>query len=93
MAESSDQAHTELSRSQKAGSALEKIRDSTLKALQQVKEIVQATEEQARGSQQITKSIDQGTSILGQIASAVQQQTAGSRKVKFSSEKFQALTK
>jgi methyl-accepting chemotaxis protein len=86
MKESSDKVHQEVVRSQNAGSALEKIRSNTLKSLEQVKGIVLATQEQSRGSQQITISINQVTSFLGQIAAAVRQQTDGSRQLSRAAE-------
>ncbi|MDT8441947.1 MAG: methyl-accepting chemotaxis protein [Desulfuromonadales bacterium] len=77
----SERVHEEVSRSQAAGTALEKIRTSTLKAMDQVNGIVRATGEQARGSRQVTDSMNQVAAMLGQIATAINQQTAGARQL------------
>lgn len=88
---SSERVHQEVARSQVAGEALEKIRNSTLKATDQVRGIVRATQEQARGSQQITGSINQISSMLGQIASAIKQQTAGAQQLAHAAESMRAI--
>lgn len=81
MAAGSERVHQEVARSRVAGAALEKIRTSTLQAADQIRSIVSATQEQSRGSQQITDSINQVTAMLGQIASAIKQQTEGTRQL------------
>lgn len=81
MATGSERVHQEVARSRVAGTALEKIRNSTLNAAEEVRSIVLATQEQSRGSQQITDSINQVTSMLGQIASAIKQQTEGTKQL------------
>jgi len=88
MEESSNKVHQEVVRSQNAGKALEKIGSSSLKSLEQVKGIALATQEQSRGSQQITNSINQVTSFLGQIAAAIRQQTDGSRQLAEAAEQM-----
>jgi methyl-accepting chemotaxis protein len=77
----SEQVYEEVKRSQDSRVALEKIRNSTLKAMEQVNGIVRATEEQSRGSRQVTDSMNQVAAMLQQIASAVNQQTSGARQL------------
>ena len=88
MEESSNKVSQEVVRSQNAGKALEKIGSSSLKSLEQVKGIASATAEQSRGSQQITNSINQVTSFLGQIAAATKQQTDGSKQLAQAAEQM-----
>ncbi len=88
---SSERVHQEVSRSRVAGEALEKIRNSTLKSTEQVRGIVRATQEQARGSQQITSSINQIASMLGQISAAIKQQTAGSQQLAEAAEAMRSI--
>jgi methyl-accepting chemotaxis protein len=87
----SARVHQEVARSEEAGQALEKIRISTLKANEQVRSIVRATQEQSRGSRQITDSINQITSMLGQIASAIKQQTEGMRQLSRAAEAMKEI--
>jgi methyl-accepting chemotaxis protein len=91
MAAGSDRVHQEVARSQVAGEALEKIRSSTLKSTEQVRGIVRATQEQSRGSRQITNSINQVASMLGQIATAIKQQTEGSRQLARAAESMKEI--
>ncbi|MBE0575401.1 MAG: HAMP domain-containing protein [Desulfuromonadales bacterium] len=77
----SEQVYEEVKRSKASSMALEKIRSSTLKAMQQVNGIVRATEEQSRGSRQVTDSMNQVAAMLEQIASAINQQTSGARQL------------
>ncbi|OHB26366.1 MAG: hypothetical protein A2X84_07275 [Desulfuromonadaceae bacterium GWC2_58_13] len=88
---SSERVHQEVSRSRVAGEALEKIRNSTLKSTEQVRSIVRATQEQARGSQQITSSINQIASMLGQISSAIKQQTSGTQLLAQAAEAMRSI--
>ncbi|MFA5515283.1 MAG: HAMP domain-containing methyl-accepting chemotaxis protein [Desulfuromonadales bacterium] len=81
MAAGSARVNQEVGRSKTAGAALEKIRQSTLKATEQVRGIVIATQEQAKGSTQITASVNQVSTMLGQIAVAIRQQTDGGRNL------------
>ncbi len=82
----SARVHEEVLRSRGAGEALEKIRASTLKSSEQVRGIVRATQEQSRGSRQITGSINQISAMLGEIASAVRQQTEGAHQLSKAAE-------
>ncbi len=75
------QVYEEVKRSKDSSEALEKIRSSTLKAMEQVNGIVRATGEQSRGSRQVTDSMNQVASMLEQIASAINQQTFGTRQL------------
>jgi methyl-accepting chemotaxis protein len=87
----SSRVHQEVARSEAAGQALEQIRTSTLKANEQVRSIVRATQEQSRGSRQITDSINQVTSMLGQIASAIKQQNEGIRQLSRAAEAMKEI--
>jgi methyl-accepting chemotaxis protein len=91
MAAGSDRVHQEVTRSRAAGEALEKIRSSTLKSTEQVRGIVRATQEQSRGSRQITNSINQVASMLSQIATAIKQQTEGSRQLARAAESMKEI--
>jgi methyl-accepting chemotaxis protein len=91
MAAGSEKVHQEVARSQSAETALEKIRTSTLKATEQVRSIVLATTEQARGSRQITASINQVATMLGQIATAVKQQTVGTSQLAQAAEAMKEI--
>jgi methyl-accepting chemotaxis protein len=77
----SEQVYEEVKRSKASSAALEKIRSSTLKAMEQVNGIVRATGEQSKGSRQVTDSMNQVAAMLQQIASAVNQQTLGARQL------------
>ncbi|MDT8443142.1 MAG: methyl-accepting chemotaxis protein [Desulfuromonadales bacterium] len=77
----SEQVYEEVKRSKASSLALDKIRSSTLKAMEQVNGIVRATEEQSRGSRQVTDSMNQVAAMLEQIASAINQQTSGARQL------------
>ncbi|PLX92100.1 MAG: hypothetical protein C0621_10130 [Desulfuromonas sp.] len=87
----SERVHQEVERSKIAGDALEKIRTSTLKAREQVGGIVRATQEQSRGSRQITNSINQVASMLDQIATAIRQQTDGTRQLARAAEAMKEI--
>ncbi len=87
----SERVHQEVERSKVAGTALDKIRSSTTKATEQVRSIVRATQEQSRGSRQITDSINQVASMLGQIASAIKQQTDGTRQLARAAEAMKEI--
>ncbi|NJC88568.1 MAG: HAMP domain-containing protein [Desulfuromonas sp.] len=81
MKEGSERVHLEVSRSRGAGAALEKIRTSTLKSMEQVNGIVRATQEQSRGSRQVTDSMNQVAAMLEQIATAITEQSQGARQL------------
>lgn len=91
MAAGSERVHQEVERSKSAGHALDKIRSSTMKAREQVAGIVRATQEQSRGSRQITNSINQVASMLDQIASAIKQQSEGTRQLARASEAMKEI--
>ncbi|MDZ4183673.1 MAG: methyl-accepting chemotaxis protein [Desulfuromonadales bacterium] len=91
MAVGSERVHLEVERSQSAGLALDKIRTSTMLAQEQVSGIVRATQEQSRGSRQITNSINQVASMLDQIAAAIKQQSEGIRLVARASESMKEI--
>jgi methyl-accepting chemotaxis protein len=91
MAAGTERVHQEVERSKTAGHALEKIRASTSKSSEQVRGIVRATQEQARGSKQITNSINQVASMLGQIAAAIRQQHEGVRQLARAAETMKEI--
>jgi len=91
MTTGSERVYQEVARSKSAGEALDKIRSSTLKAMEQVRSIVRATQEQSRGSQQITNSMNQVSSMLGQIAAAIKQQTSGIRQLARATESLKEI--
>ncbi len=73
----SERVHEEAERSKVAEEALEKLTHSALRSAEQVKSIVRATQEQSRGSRQITEAVNQIANMLQQISSAVKQQSDG----------------
>jgi methyl-accepting chemotaxis protein len=73
----SERVHEEAERSKVAEEALNKLTDSSLRSSDQVKSIVRATQEQSRGSRQITEAVNQVANMLQQISSAVKQQSEG----------------
>ena len=87
----SERVHQEVERSKGTGTALDQIRTSTLNASEQVRGIVRATQEQSRGSRQITDSINQISSMLGQIATAIKQQTDGARQLAHAAEAMKEI--
>ncbi len=91
MAAGSARVHQEAERSKGAGIALEKIRTSTTKAREQVGGIVRATQEQSRGSRQITSSINQVASMLDHISTAIKQQAEGNRQLSYSAEAMKEI--
>jgi methyl-accepting chemotaxis protein len=91
MRDGSERVHQEVERSKVAGAALDKIRTSTTKATEQVRSIVRATQEQSRGSRQITDSINQVASMLGQIAAAIKQQTDGTKQLARAAEAMKEI--
>lgn len=81
MTAGSERVHQEVARSKSAGAALEKIGESTLKSTEQVRSIVRSTQEQSKGSRQITGAINQVATMLDQIATAIRQQTQGAQQL------------
>ncbi|PLX80486.1 MAG: hypothetical protein C0616_08300 [Desulfuromonas sp.] len=83
--------YDEVERSKETGNALQKIRSSTDKAHQQVRTIVRATQEQSRGSRQITESINQVTIMLTQITTAIRQQNDTVRQLARASDAMKEI--
>lgn len=73
----SERVREEAERSKVAEEALDKLTDSSIRSAEQVKSIVRATQEQSRGSRQITEAVNQVANMLQQISSAVKQQSDG----------------
>ncbi|WP_305044031.1 methyl-accepting chemotaxis protein [Geoalkalibacter sp.] len=86
MTTGNEKVRQEAEKARIAGEALEKIRLSTLKSSEEVRGIVRATQEQARGSQQITKAVNSNTDTLMQIAAAIKQHSHGIRHLNTTSE-------
>jgi methyl-accepting chemotaxis protein len=91
MTAGSERVHREVARSRVAGAALDKIRSSTLAATEQVRGIVRATQEQSRGSRQITNSINEVAAMLGQIATAIKQQSDGTQHLARAAESMKEI--
>ena len=87
----SRRVNEEAERSKVAEQALEKITASTLKSAHQVKGIVRATQEQARGSRQITEAVNQVSAMLQQIAHSVRQQSSGIRQLAKAAESMRDI--
>jgi methyl-accepting chemotaxis protein len=78
---------------QEAETALKKIQASSVKSTQMVKAIARATIEQARGSKQVTMSINRIAETVQQIATATAEQARGSEQIMKSAEKMKVITK
>jgi methyl-accepting chemotaxis protein len=87
----SRRVNEEAERSKVAEQALEKITASALKSAQQVKGIVRATQEQSRGSKQITEAVNQVASMLQQISHSVKQQSSGIRQLAQATESMRDI--
>lgn len=87
----SRRVNEEAERSKTTEQALEKITVSTMKSAQQVKGIVRATQEQTRGSRQITEAVNQVSAMLQQIAHAVRQQSSGVRQLAKAAESMRDI--
>ncbi len=88
----SERVREEAERSKVAEEALEKLTDSSLRSAQQVKSIVRATQEQSRGSRQITEAVNQVANMLQQISSAVKQQSEGIQQQAQSAEAMKDIS-
>ncbi|MBW2688945.1 MAG: HAMP domain-containing protein [Deltaproteobacteria bacterium] len=88
----SERVHEEAERSKIAEDALEKLTDSSLRSAEQVKSIVRATQEQSRGSRQITEAVNQIANMLQQISSAVKQQSEGVHQLAQASESMKDIS-
>lgn len=64
-----------------SGRALEKILDSSMNAANMVKEIANATKEQAKNSQAVTKAVEQVRDMTKDITKATSEQSAGSSHI------------
>lgn len=88
----SDRVREEAERSKIAENALEKLTDSSLRSAEQVKSIVRATQEQSRGSRQITEAVNQVANMLQQISSAVKQQSDGIQQLAQAAESMKDIS-
>lgn len=81
----------EAERSKVAEVALDKLTESSIKSAEQVKSIVRATQEQSRGSRQITEAVNQVANMLQQISTAVKQQSAGIQQLAEAAESMKDI--
>jgi methyl-accepting chemotaxis protein len=82
-----------VSLSHEAGKALNKILDSATKASGMGKEIANATREQAKGSETVTRAVDRLQEMTRQISGATQQQAQGSDHIMKAVESMREVTK
>ena len=87
----SEQVVKEAERSKVAEEALEKLTASSINSAEQVKSIVRATQEQSRGSRQITEAVNQVANMLQQISSAVKQQSNGIQQLAEAAESMKDI--
>jgi methyl-accepting chemotaxis protein len=88
----SERVHEEAERSKVAEDALEKLTESSVRSAEQVKSIVRATQEQSRGSRQITEAVNQVANMLQQISSAVKQQSEGIHQLARAAESMKDIS-
>jgi methyl-accepting chemotaxis protein len=88
----SERVREEAERSKVAEEALDKLTDSSIRSAEQVKSIVRATQEQSRGSRQITEAVNQIANMLQQISSAVKQQSDGIQQQAQSAEAMKDIS-
>ncbi|HEX9983449.1 MAG TPA: methyl-accepting chemotaxis protein [Thermoanaerobaculia bacterium] len=84
---------TGVSLSHEAGRALNNILDSAAKASNMGKEIANATREQAKGSETVTRSVDRLQEMVRQINGATTQQAQGSDHIMKAVESMREVTK
>ena len=82
-----------VSLSHQAGRALNNILDSAAKASNMGKEIANATREQAKGSETVTRSVERLQEMTRQINSATTQQAQGSDHIMKAVEQMREVTK
>jgi methyl-accepting chemotaxis protein len=75
-----------------AESALRKLQDSAAKSTQMVKAIARATVEQAKGSKEVTASIQRIVETVQHISKGTQEQARGSEVMMKSADKMKLLT-
>ena len=78
--------------SREADLVLKRILDRSRRSTAMVRAIAQATDEQARGSRQVTEAIHRMTETVQQIAAAAATQARGSEQVQRAAEQTRALT-
>ena len=76
-----------------AEAALRRILDSAEKTRLMMRDIARATEEQARGSKQVTDAINRIAETVQSIATATTQQSKGSESIMRTAEKIRVVTK
>ncbi|MDT8440166.1 MAG: methyl-accepting chemotaxis protein [Desulfuromonadales bacterium] len=86
-----DRVIEEAERSKVAEQALDKLTESSIKSAEQVKSIVRATQEQSRGSRQITEAVNQVANMLQQISTAVKQQSIGIQQLAEAAESMKDI--
>jgi len=88
----SERVNEEAERSKVAEDALEKLTLSSVRSAEQVKSIVRATQEQSRGSRQITEAVNQVANMLQQISMAVKQQSDGIQQLAQAAESMKDIS-
>ncbi len=88
----SERVNEEAERSKVAEDALDKLTLSSVRSAEQVKSIVRATQEQSRGSRQITEAVNQVANMLQQISSAVNQQSEGIKQLAEAAESMKDIS-
>ena len=76
-----------------AGRILEQILDSSLSVSNMVKEIAKATREQAKSSQDVTKSVERVREMAKQVSKATSEQAAGSQHIMGATENMREGTR
>jgi methyl-accepting chemotaxis protein len=76
-----------------AGRILEQILDSSLSVSNMVKEIAKATREQAKSSQDVTKSVERVREMAKQVSKATSEQAAGSQHIMSATENMREGTR
>jgi methyl-accepting chemotaxis protein len=76
-----------------AGRILEKILESSLSVSNMVKEIAKATREQAKSSQDVTKSVERVREMAKQVSKATSEQAAGSQHIMTATENMREGTR
>ena len=76
-----------------AGRALNRILESANSAAESGKEIANATRDQAKGSENVTRAVEKVQDMVNQINAATRQQTAGSQHILSSLESIREITR
>lgn len=86
MTQGNEKVRQEAEKARIAGEVLVTVRTSTLRSSEEIRGIVRATQEQARGSQAITRAVNNNTDTVMQIAAAIRQHSHGIQHLNATSE-------